>query len=93
MHHFQTFNNCVIFSCNATIVNLQRIYDTPSVSIQNEILRCPEYIDLHRFYDTPIYVNLQRYYDVLISRFFDTPSMSTYRVFMIPRVCQFTEVL
>jgi len=33
----------------------------------------------------PEYVNLQRFYDA--------PHMSIYRDFMVPRVCQFTEIL
>jgi len=74
----------------------------PRVCQFTEILRCPEYVNLQRFrldFMVLKYVNLQRFYGApSMSIYRDLAEISwcpesIYRDFMMPQVCQFTEIL
>ena len=54
------------------------------VNLQTKLLWCPSYL-ICRDFLMPGYVNVQRFYDA--------SSISIYGDFMVPQVCQFTEVL
>jgi len=72
----------------------------PRVRQFTEILWCPEYVNLQRFYGA-LSISIYRDFMVprvcqfteILPRFHGAPSMSIYRDFMVPRVCQFTEIL
>ena len=80
-------------------MSIYRDFMVPRLCQFTEILWCPNYVNLQRFYGAPTmsiyrdfaeilscpdYVNLQRFYGALTT--------SIYRDFMVPRLCKFTEL-